>query len=114
MMVDRDGVEPPTPAFSDTFNNLQVADGCISPSKHVQARPIVGCVVGRGQRSQNSAGMIQIRLEIQAESVVAGLDARRRGPDAQENSWDQGEWKSSETKRASRRDSPFQVFDPAS
>ena len=33
-------------SLSFTFNYLQVADGCVSPSKHVQVRPIVGCVVG--------------------------------------------------------------------
>lgn len=47
----RDGVKPPTPAFvslwlSCTINNLQAADGCVSPSSYVQVRPIMGCVVG--------------------------------------------------------------------
>jgi hypothetical protein len=48
-MVARDGAEPPTPAFSElscTFNNLQVADGCVSPSNYVQVGLIVGCIVG--------------------------------------------------------------------
>lgn len=32
--------------LSCTLNNLQVSDGCVSPSKDVQDRPIVGSVVG--------------------------------------------------------------------
>jgi hypothetical protein len=35
--------------LSYTFNNLQVTDGCVSPSKHVQIRLIVGCIVGCGK-----------------------------------------------------------------
>jgi hypothetical protein len=33
--------------LSSTFNNLQVSDGCVSPSKHVHDELIVGCNVGR-------------------------------------------------------------------
>jgi hypothetical protein len=32
--------------LSCTINNLQVADGCVSPSNCVQGGPIVGCIVG--------------------------------------------------------------------
>jgi hypothetical protein len=32
--------------LSRTFNNLQVADGCVSPSKYVQVYAIVGCIMG--------------------------------------------------------------------
>ena len=35
--------------LSCTFNNLQVADGCVGLSNYVQVRRIVGCVVGCGQ-----------------------------------------------------------------
>ena len=34
--------------LSYTFNNLQVTDGCVSPSKHVQVILIMGCIVGCG------------------------------------------------------------------
>ena len=32
--------------LSYTFNNLQVTDGCVSPSKYVQVILIMGCTVG--------------------------------------------------------------------
>ena len=34
--------------LSYTFNNLQVTDGCVSPSKYVQVILIMGCIVGCG------------------------------------------------------------------
>jgi len=34
--------------LSYTFNNLQVTDGCVSPSKYVQVMIIMGCIVGCG------------------------------------------------------------------
>ncbi len=34
--------------LSYTFNNLQVTDGCVSPSKYVQVILIMGCILGCG------------------------------------------------------------------
>ena len=32
--------------LSCTFNNLQVTNGCLSPSKYMQVPPIMGCIMG--------------------------------------------------------------------
>jgi hypothetical protein len=38
-------------------DNFQIADGCISPTNYACKADLVrGCVVGRGQHSQKSAG----------------------------------------------------------
>src|SRR5208282_2481751 len=38
-------------SLSCTINNLQVADGCVSPSNYVQVRSIVGRIMGRARQA---------------------------------------------------------------
>ena len=49
--------------LSHTFNNLQVTDGCVSPSKHVQVIRIMGCIVGCGN-SCSDALRVNTRIEL--------------------------------------------------
>ena len=43
--------------LSYTFNNLQVTDGCVSPSKHVQVILIMGWIVGCGEQPYHFVGL---------------------------------------------------------
>ena len=59
-VVARDGIEPPTPAFSNLkksnrFNNLDGADGTVSTSKWLKDAARLGSILGREEEVQLTA-----------------------------------------------------------
>jgi len=70
--------------LSQTFNNLQVSDGCVSPSKYVQVRLSVGCIVGcasyQGDRIESERENSSQKIDHRATSKLfnrASLDLQR-------------------------------------